>query len=74
VGKVLIFVTKVHILRYVLSKNVNLKKVEAEDVAKKLSLRDIELVLLHGDMHQMERNERITAFRNNSEVNILFCN
>jgi superfamily II DNA/RNA helicase len=69
VGKVLIFVTKVHILRCIfIKKKVNLKKVEAEDVAKKLSLRDIELVLLHGDMHQMERNERITAFRTTKSV------
>ena len=36
-GKVLIFVTK---------------KADAEDVSKKLALRDLETVLLHGDMHQ----------------------
>lgn len=36
-GKVLIFVTK---------------KVDAEEVAKKLRLRDIDMVLLHGDMLQ----------------------
>lgn len=36
-GKVLIFVTK---------------KVDAEEVAKKLVLRDLEIVLLHGDMLQ----------------------
>ncbi|KAL3091339.1 hypothetical protein niasHS_007132 [Heterodera schachtii] len=52
-GKVLVFVTK---------------KVDAEDVAKKLALRDIDIVLLHGDMHQQERNERITAFRTNKSV------
>jgi len=52
-GKVLIFVTK---------------KLDAEDVAKKLKLRDIDLVLLHGDMHQHERNERMTAFRCGKKV------
>lgn len=55
-GKVLIFVTK---------------KVEAEDVAKKLTvLRNIDCVLLHGDMHQHERNERITSFRTTKSVMI----
>uniref|UniRef100_A0A915LCN1 RNA helicase n=1 Tax=Meloidogyne javanica TaxID=6303 RepID=A0A915LCN1_MELJA len=52
-GKVLIFVTK---------------KADAEDVSKKLALRDLETVLLHGDMHQQERNERITSFRTNKSV------
>ncbi|KAI1731777.1 DEAD/DEAH box helicase domain-containing protein [Ditylenchus destructor] len=47
-GKVLVFVTK---------------KIDAEDVAKKLKQRDIDVVLLHGDMFQTERNEQITAFR-----------
>ncbi|KAF7639549.1 hypothetical protein Mgra_00000879 [Meloidogyne graminicola] len=58
-GKVLIFVTK---------------KVDAEDVSKKLALRDLETVLLHGDMHQQfcsilrKRNERITSFRTKKAV------
>ncbi|KIH67945.1 DEAD/DEAH box helicase [Ancylostoma duodenale] len=54
VGKVLIFVTK---------------KVNAEDLAKKLRARDFELVLLHGDMLQHERNEHLQAFR--KKVNIM---
>ncbi|XGW13831.1 hypothetical protein V3C99_000266 [Haemonchus contortus] len=53
-GKVLIFVTK---------------KINAEDLAKKLRARDFELVLLHGDMLQHERNEHLQAFR--KKVNIM---
>ncbi|KJH49854.1 DEAD/DEAH box helicase [Dictyocaulus viviparus] len=53
-GKVLIFVTK---------------KINAEDLAKKLKARDFELVLLHGDMLQHERNEHLQAFR--KKVNIM---
>ncbi|WKY01721.1 hypothetical protein Q1695_015601 [Nippostrongylus brasiliensis] len=53
-GKVLIFVTK---------------KVNAEDLAKKLRGRDFDLVLLHGDMLQHERNEHLQAFR--KKVNIM---
>ncbi|CAJ0597377.1 unnamed protein product [Cylicocyclus nassatus] len=53
-GKVLIFVTK---------------KINAEDLAKKLRGRDFELVLLHGDMLQHERNEHLQAFR--KKVNIM---
>jgi ATP-dependent RNA helicase DDX42 len=52
-GKVLIFVTK---------------KLDAEEIAKKLKLRDVNLVLLHGDMLQNERNEQITAFRSKIPV------
>lgn len=48
--------------------NIILKKIESEDVAKKLQLRDIELVHLHGDMHQQERNSRITSFRTTMPV------
>lgn len=54
------------------------KKIDAEDVAKKLKQRDVvvfstfksfymvhfqDVVLLHGDMFQTERNEQITAYR-----------
>ncbi|KAK6050001.1 hypothetical protein COOONC_12493 [Cooperia oncophora] len=53
-GKVLIFVTK---------------KINAEDLAKKLKARDFDLVLLHGDMLQHERNEHLQAFR--KKVNIM---
>lgn len=52
-GKVLIFVTR---------------KLDAEDVAKKLKLRDVDLVLLHGDMLQNERNEQIAKFRGKTSV------
>ncbi|CAI4230672.1 unnamed protein product [Auanema sp. JU1783] len=52
-GKVLIFVTK---------------KMDAEEVARKLRLRDIKLVLLHGDMQQAERNEHLLSFRKDIKV------
>ncbi|KAK0415831.1 hypothetical protein QR680_012145 [Steinernema hermaphroditum] len=53
-GKVLIFVTK---------------KIHAEELAHKLKQqRDVELVLLHGDMHQHERNEKLKAFRGDVPV------
>lgn len=44
------------------------KKADAEDVAKKLKLRDVDLVLLHGDMLQNERNEQIHKFRAKAPV------
>ena len=47
-GKVLLFVTK---------------KQNAEDVAQRLRAKDFSLVLLHGDMLQAERNEKLQAFR-----------
>lgn len=53
VGKVLIFVTK---------------KIDAEDLARKLKLRDVNLVLLHGDMFQNDRNDQITSFRSTVPV------
>uniref|UniRef100_A0A8R1EK51 Helicase C-terminal domain-containing protein n=1 Tax=Caenorhabditis japonica TaxID=281687 RepID=A0A8R1EK51_CAEJA len=52
-GKVIIFVTK---------------KLDAEDVAKKLRLKDFPLVLLHGDMLQAERNENLLKFRQKSQI------
>uniref|UniRef100_A0A1I7ZKL3 RNA helicase n=1 Tax=Steinernema glaseri TaxID=37863 RepID=A0A1I7ZKL3_9BILA len=53
-GKVLIFVTK---------------KIHAEELAHNLKLkRNVELVLLHGDMHQHERNEKLKAFRGDVPV------
>ncbi|TKR68684.1 hypothetical protein L596_030930 [Steinernema carpocapsae] len=54
VGKVLIFVTK---------------KLYAEELAQHLKQkRDVELVLLHGDMLQYERNEKLKAFRGDIPV------
>ena len=53
-GKVLIFVTK---------------KLDSEDVAKKLRQRDFKLVLLHGDMLQHERNEHLQSFR--KQINVM---
>ncbi|VDM41431.1 unnamed protein product [Toxocara canis] len=47
-GKVLIFVTR---------------KQNAEEVAQRLRTKDFSLVLLHGDMLQVERNEKLHAFR-----------
>ncbi|CAD6188235.1 unnamed protein product [Caenorhabditis auriculariae] len=52
-GKVLIFVTK---------------KLDSEEVARKLKLRDFNLVLLHGDMLQAERNEHLLLFRKNIQI------
>ncbi|KAI6215108.1 RNA helicase [Aphelenchoides besseyi] len=52
-GKVLVFVTK---------------KTDAEIVAEKLRQRDVELVLLHGDMLQYERNERLGMFKSRISV------
>lgn len=47
-GSVLIFVTK---------------KVNSEELAAKLKTKDFEVVLLHGDMDQFERNKVINAFK-----------
>ncbi|MFH4976551.1 hypothetical protein AB6A40_003260 [Gnathostoma spinigerum] len=47
-GKVLIFVTR---------------KQNSEDVAQRLRKWDFKLVLLHGDMLQAERNEKLSSFR-----------
>ena len=52
-GKVLVFVTK---------------KLNAEIVAEKLKLRSINLTLLHGDMLQAERNERLRQFKADVKV------
>uniref|UniRef100_F1KV40 RNA helicase n=1 Tax=Ascaris suum TaxID=6253 RepID=F1KV40_ASCSU len=52
-GKVLIFVTK---------------KQNAEEVAQRLQTNDFALVLLHGDMLQAERNEKLHAFRKDTAL------
>lgn len=39
------------------------KKLDAEIVAEKLKQRKVDLVLLHGDMLQYERSERLKTFR-----------
>ncbi|KAL7300748.1 hypothetical protein TKK_0006725 [Trichogramma kaykai] len=54
-GSVLIFVTK---------------KLNAEELANNLKLKEFDVLLLHGDMDQIERNKVITAFKR-KEVNIL---
>lgn len=54
-GSVLIFVTK---------------KANSEELAAKLKTKDFEVVLLHGDMDQFERNNVINAFKK-QEVPIL---
>lgn len=54
-GSLLIFVTK---------------KINAEEVANNLRLKEFEVLLLHGDMDQIERNKVITQFKKN-EVSIL---
>uniref|UniRef100_A0A069DW43 RNA helicase n=1 Tax=Panstrongylus megistus TaxID=65343 RepID=A0A069DW43_9HEMI len=54
-GSILIFVTK---------------KVNAETLAEQLKLKEIESLLLHGDMDQIERNRVITAFKK-KEIDIL---
>ncbi|XP_075238002.1 ATP-dependent RNA helicase DDX42 [Lycorma delicatula] len=54
-GSVLIFVTK---------------KADTEELASTLTLKEFEVLLLHGDMEQAERNKVITMFKK-QEVNIL---
>lgn len=54
-GSVLIFVTK---------------KINAEELANNLKIREFEVLLLHGDMDQTERNKVITQFKK-KEVGIL---
>ncbi|EEB17484.1 DEAD box ATP-dependent RNA helicase, putative [Pediculus humanus corporis] len=54
-GSLLIFVTK---------------KVNAEEVANNLKLKEFDVLLLHGDMDQIERNKVITQFKK-KEVSIL---
>lgn len=55
VGSILIFVTK---------------KAEAEQVANNLTLKEYDVVLLHGDMDQADRNKVITKFKR-KEVDIM---
>ena len=52
-GSVLIFVTR---------------KLDSEEVARKLRLNDFKLGLIHGDMHQSERNDVISAFKKNETI------
>lgn len=54
-GSILIFVTK---------------KADAEQVANNLSLKEFDVVLLHGDMDQSDRNKVITKFKK-KEVEIM---
>lgn len=54
-GSVLIFVTK---------------KLDAEQVANSLNVKEFQVLLLHGDMDQTERNKVITQFKKN-QVSIL---
>lgn len=54
-GSLLIFVTK---------------KVNAEELASSLTLKEMDVLLLHGDMDQSERNKVITMFKK-QEVNVL---
>ncbi|XP_063712910.1 uncharacterized protein LOC134841057 [Symsagittifera roscoffensis] len=39
------------------------RKADAEDLAAQLKRRDFDCVLLHGDMHQYDRTEMITKFK-----------
>lgn len=43
---------------------------DAEQLASTLSLKEFEVLLLHGDMDQAERNKVITKFKK-QEVNIM---
>ncbi|KAA3671767.1 ATP-dependent RNA helicase DDX42, partial [Paragonimus westermani] len=47
-GSVLVFVTR---------------KAHSEEVARKLKMRDLKVLLIHGDMHQSERNSVIQSFK-----------
>lgn len=49
-GSVLIFVTR---------------KANCVEVAEKLKARDLKVLLLHGDMHQSDRNSVISKFKHN---------
>ena len=46
------------------------KKLDAEDVAKKLKLKDFEVILLHGDMLEAERNDNLLKFRKKSPIRV----
>jgi ATP-dependent RNA helicase DDX42 len=46
--------------------------VNAEEVAGQLRCKEIEVLLLHGDMDQVERNRVITAFKKR-ETDILIA-
>lgn len=39
------------------------RKVHSEEVAQKLKSRDLKVLLIHGDMHQSDRNTVIQAFK-----------
>jgi Superfamily II DNA and RNA helicases len=45
-------------------------KANAEELANNLKLKEFDVLLLHGDMDQSERNRVITQFKK-QEVNIL---
>ncbi|XKL60783.1 hypothetical protein PGB90_007840 [Kerria lacca] len=57
IGSVLIFVTR---------------KLQAEELANILTVKEYDILLLHGDMDQSERNKVITKFKK-QEVNILIA-
>ncbi|XP_065203685.1 ATP-dependent RNA helicase DDX42 [Planococcus citri] len=57
IGSVLIFVTR---------------KLQAEELANTLTVKEYDVLLLHGDMDQTERNKVITKFKK-QEVNILIA-
>ncbi|KAK7601826.1 hypothetical protein V9T40_009267 [Parthenolecanium corni] len=57
IGSVLIFVTR---------------KLQAEELANTLTVKEYDVLLLHGDMDQSERNKVITKFKK-QEVNILIA-
>ena len=50
--------------------NLNNLQLDAEQLASTLSLKEYEVLLLHGDMDQAERNKVITKFKK-QEVNIM---
>jgi ATP-dependent RNA helicase DDX42 len=45
-------------------------KANAEELANNLKLKEFDVLLLHGDMDQVERNKVITQFKK-QEVNVL---
>ena len=48
----------------------HINQLNAEELANNLKLKEFEVLLLHGDMDQIERNKVITAFKK-QEVSIL---
>ena len=56
--------------RLLVSHMLFILQLNAEELTNNLKLKEFDVLLLHGDMDQIERNKVITAFKRR-EVNIL---